>query len=165
MTISVENLSKDSLRKEFGKKPNEYYKVDLFDREGFKRHTCKTCAKNFWAITETESCGDSSHTQYAFFKEKPKQVRYVDFWKEFAGFFKKNGHTEVDRYSVVSRWRRDLYFTIASIQDFQRIENGKMGFEYPENPLVVPQICLRFNDIENVGVTGRHFTAFTMAGQ
>ena len=40
-----------------------------------------------------------------------------------------------------------------------------MSFEYPANPLVVPQICLRFSDIENVGVTGRHFTSFTMAGQ
>ncbi len=165
MTISVDNLSKDSLRKEFGRNPNEYYKVDLFDKEGFKRHTCKTCGKNFWSINETESCGDSSHTEYTFFKEKPRQIKYTDFWKEFAGFFKKNRHAEVERYPVVSRWRKDLYFTIASIQDFQRIENGKMGFEYSENPLIVPQICLRFNDIENVGVTGRHFTAFTMAGQ
>jgi len=71
----------------------------------------------------------------------------------------------VKRYPVVSRWRQDLYFTIAGIQDFQRIENGFMGFEYSSNPLVVPQMCLRFNDIENVGVTGSHFTSFMMANQ
>ena len=65
----------------------------------------------------------------------------------------------------MSRWRQDLYFTIASIQDFQRIENGAMSFEYTANPLIVPQTCLRFSDIENVGVTGRHFTSFMMAGQ
>ncbi|MEM0149907.1 MAG: alanine--tRNA ligase, partial [Candidatus Micrarchaeaceae archaeon] len=68
-------------------------------------------------------------------------------------------------YPVVSRWRQDLYFTIASIQDFQRIENGRISFEYSSNPLIVPQMCMRFNDIQNVGVTGRHLTSFMMAGQ
>jgi len=165
MNIQSDQLNKSSLRKEFAKNPSEYYKVALFDREGFKRQTCKICGKNFWSIKDTDSCGDSSHTEYSFFKEKPKPIKYVDFWKDFAIFFKKNGHEEVERYPVVSRWRQDLYFTIASIQDFQRIENGKMGFEYSSNPLIVPQVCLRFSDIENVGVTGRHFTAFTMAGQ
>ncbi|MDE1834630.1 MAG: alanine--tRNA ligase, partial [Candidatus Micrarchaeota archaeon] len=165
MIPKADRLSKDSLRAEFAKKPNEYYKVKLFDEEGFVRHTCRVCKKNFWSITDTDLCGDSSHTEYTFFKDKPKPVKYDEFWRGFADFFKKNGHAEVARYPVVSRWRRDLYFTIASIQDFQRIENGKMSFEYPSNPLIVPQVCLRFSDIENVGVTGRHFTGFTMAGQ
>jgi len=31
--------------------------------------------------------------------------------------------------------------------------------------LVVPQTCLRFKDLENVGVTGRHFSSFCMIGQ
>ncbi|MDP2717239.1 MAG: alanine--tRNA ligase-related protein, partial [Candidatus Micrarchaeota archaeon] len=66
---------------------------------------------------------------------------------------------------VVSRWRDDLPFTIASIVDFQRLEHGKVVFEYPANPLMVPQICLRFPDIANIGVTGRHFSSFMMAGQ
>jgi alanyl-tRNA synthetase len=43
--------------------------------------------------------------------------------------------------------------------------NGKIVFEIPKNPLVVPQMCLRFNDIENVGLTGRHYTSFCMVGQ
>ncbi len=163
--IDPKDLNKPSLRKEFAKKPEEYYAVELFKREGFSRHTCKICAKNFWATEETQSCKDSSHTQYSFFREKPRPIRYCDFWNDFAGFFKRNGHEEVKRYPVVSRWRQDLYFTIASIQDFQRIENGKMGFEYSANPLIVPQVCLRFSDIQNVGVTGRHFTGFTMGGQ
>ncbi|HXW12844.1 MAG TPA: alanine--tRNA ligase-related protein, partial [Nitrososphaeraceae archaeon] len=41
----------------------------------------------------------------------------------------------------------------------------KIVFEIPKNPLVVPQMCLRFNDIENVGLTGRHYTSFCMVGQ
>ena len=42
---------------------------------------------------------------------------------------------------------------------------NKVVFELPSNPLLVPQIDLRFNDIENVGLTGRHYTGFCMIGQ
>ncbi len=158
-------LSKRSLGDEFSKDADRYYRVELFKREGFSRRTCTACKKHFWSVAERERCDDSSHTEYSFFKERPVKIGYAEFWRKFADFFKANGHTEIKRYPVVSRWRKDLYFTIASIQDFQRIEAGKMGFEYAANPLVVPQICLRFGDIENVGVTGRHFTGFMMAGQ
>jgi len=71
----------------------------------------------------------------------------------------------VNRYPVVCRWRDDLYFTIASIVNFQRVMGSKVVFEFPANPLVVPQTCLRFKDLENVGVTGRHFSSFCMIGQ
>ncbi len=158
-------MSKDSLRKEFGNDYKNYYSVKLFEQEGFTRKKCKICGKNFWSIEDRDICGEPAHKPYSFFKEKPNSISYSDFWRKFADFFKKNGHEVVDRYPVVSRWRQDLYFTIASIQDFQRIENGKMSFEYGANPLIVPQICLRFGDIANVGVTGRHFTSFMMAGQ
>ncbi|MFH1447860.1 MAG: alanine--tRNA ligase [Candidatus Micrarchaeota archaeon] len=156
-------LSKDILRKEFAKDYGKHYKVDIFEKEGFTRKTCK-CGKSFWS-TGKEDCGDSAHTQYSFFKSGNKKDTYASFWKRYAAFWKKNGHQVIKRYPVVSRWRPDLYFTMASIQDFQRIEGGRMVFEYPANPLVVPQMSLRFNDIANVGVTGRHFTCFMMAGQ
>ncbi len=158
-------LDKESLRKEFSKNYKDYYSTKLFDEMGFNRHTCRICGRNFWSINERDTCEDASHTEYSFFKAKKKDISYTEMWKKFSNFFKKNGHEEIGRYPVVSRWRRDLFFTIASIQDFQRIENGIMGFEYSANPLVVPQICLRFGDIENTGVTGRHFTSFMMAGQ
>ncbi|MEM3839177.1 MAG: alanine--tRNA ligase [Candidatus Micrarchaeaceae archaeon] len=166
ITIEIKGqLSKERLREEFSKNANLYYKVNIFEEEGFTRKQCKICKKYFWSIGEREVCEDSSHTEYTFFKKKPVDIGYTEFWSKFAEFFKKNGHAEIKKYPVVSRWRKDLYFTIASIQDFQRIEAGEMGFEYSANPLIVPQICLRFGDIENVGVTGRHFTGFMMAGQ
>ncbi|MDE1847253.1 MAG: alanine--tRNA ligase [Candidatus Micrarchaeota archaeon] len=163
MIPKVSKLDKPSLRVEFSKNYEEYYSTKLFGKEGFARYKCAECGRNFWSARKRERCGE--HEPYTFFKQKPVKISYVDFWRMYADFFKKNGHKEIPRYPVVSRWRQDLYFTIASIQDFQRIENGNMGFEYPENPLVVPQICLRFSDIENVGVTGKHFTGFMMAGQ
>ncbi len=163
--LNLTKLDKGELRKEFGKDYKSYYSTELFEQEGFERRVCKVCGKNFWSIEERDKCEDPEHTPYSFFKEKPRPIGYVEFWKKFAKFFGDNGHAVIDRYPVVSRWRQDLYFTIASIQDFQRIENGAMAFEYSANPLIVPQICLRFLDIENVGVTGRHFTSFMMAGQ
>ncbi len=155
--------NKEYLREEFSKHYEKYYSTKLFDEKGFKRRKCKICGRYFWSISDRDVCGD--HEPYSFFKEKPIRTTYEEFWEKFDSFFRKNGHKVIKRYPVVSRWRQDLYFTIASIQDFQRIENGKMEFEYSENPLIVPQICLRFTDIENVGVTGRHFTGFMMAGQ
>ncbi|MEM3791590.1 MAG: alanine--tRNA ligase [Candidatus Micrarchaeaceae archaeon] len=158
-------LTKDSLRKEFSKKYKEFYDNEMFREKGFTRKQCRICKRFFWSLEDRDVCDDPSHTKYSFFKERAESVDYVEFWKKFAGAFKASGHALIDRYPVVSRWRQDLYFTIAGIQDFQRIENGKMEFEYPANPLMVPQICLRFSDIENVGITGRHFTSFMMANQ
>ncbi|MGC8651673.1 MAG: alanine--tRNA ligase [Candidatus Micrarchaeia archaeon] len=159
-------LSKDSLREEFSKEPDKYYSTNLFKEQGFMRKKCKICGKNFWtADPDRELCGDPSHEPYSFMKEKPKSVSYAEFWKRFSKLFGDAGHAIIESYPVVSRWRQDLYFTIAGIQDFQRIENGVMSFEYPANPLLVPQMCLRFNDIPNTGVTGRHFTSFMMANQ
>jgi alanyl-tRNA synthetase len=165
LQVNQKEISKDKLRAEFSKNPEKYYSTETFKEKGFKRQKCSICGKWFWAIAETNNCGDSSHTPYSFFKEKPERISYTDFWKKFSGFFRRNGHAIIKRYPVVSRWRQDLYFTIAGIQDFQRIENGLMSFEYSANPLLVPQPCLRFKDIENVGVTGNHFTTFVMANQ
>ncbi|OIO27261.1 alanine--tRNA ligase [Candidatus Micrarchaeota archaeon CG1_02_55_22] len=158
-------LSKDFLRKKFAAEYDSFYKVKLFEDEGFERKNCSKCGKGFWTASGKDECGDSSHTPYSFFRDKPRRESYADFWKKFSDFFAKRGHEITPRYPVISRWRDDLYFTIASIVDFQRLENGKTVFEYPANPLVVPQICLRFNDIANVGITGRHFSCFMMAGQ
>ncbi len=158
-------LSKDSLKKHFSANYNEFYNVPLFDREGFLRKVCSICGKGFWTAGNKETCGDSSHDKYTFFRKTPRNETYASFWRKTADFWKRNNHDVIDRYPVLSRWRDDLPFTIASIVDFQRLEAGKVVFEYSSNPLFVPQMCLRFPDIANVGVTGRHFTCFMMAGQ
>ena len=158
-------MEKQSLLSLFSSNPDKYYKVSLFDDIGFKRQNCKLCGKYFWSIKDKESCPE--HENYSFIGDPPTQKRldFVNAWKELSSFFNKNNHEIIQRYPVVCRWREDLYFTIASIVDFQRVMNGKIVFEIPKNPLVVPQMCLRFNDIENVGLTGRHYTSFCMIGQ
>jgi alanyl-tRNA synthetase len=158
-------MEKQSLLSLFSSNPNKYYKVSLFDEKGFKRQSCKLCGKFFWSINDRQSCPE--HDNYSFIGDPPtsKRLDFVNTWKELSSFFRKNNHQIIKRYPVVCRWREDLYYTIASIVDFQRIMNGKIVFEIPKNPLVVPQMCLRFNDIENVGLTGRHYTSFCMVGQ
>ena len=150
----------------FSSNPDRYYKVSLFDKEGFVRKKCGKCAKFFWTLdTARNFCPD--HENYSFIGKPPtnKHLDYVNAWKETEKFFRTHDHEIVRRYPVVCRWREDLYFTIASIVDFQRVVGNKVVFELPANPLVVPQMCLRFNDIENVGLSGRHYTGFCMIGQ
>jgi len=82
----------------------------------------------------------------------------------FLSFFEERGHTRIKPYPVAARWRDDLYFTHASIIDFQPyVTNGIVP--PPANPLVISQPCIRFVDVDNVGPTfGRHLTIFEMGG-
>jgi len=161
-------MDKKEILSKFSADPERYYKVKLFDDERFERKSCATCKRFYWTIDENRvNCPDHSDDTYSFIGNPPttKRFDYTQAWKEVESFFVKNGHTSVNRYPVVCRWRDDLYFTIASIVDFQRVMGSKVVFEFPANPLVVPQTCLRFKDLENVGVTGRHFSSFCMIGQ
>ncbi|HEX2014807.1 MAG TPA: alanine--tRNA ligase, partial [Nitrososphaera sp.] len=159
-------MGKKELAALFSSNPDRYYRVELFDKAGFARHKCSKCQKFFWTLDDGKQfCPD--HENYSFIGQPPtsKRLDYVSAWKETEKYFQSNGHAIVRRYPVVCRWRDDLYFTIASIVDFQRVIGDKVVFELPANPLVVPQMCLRFNDIENVGLSGRHYTGFCMIGQ
>lgn len=63
----------------------------------------------------------------------------------------------------MSRWRNDVDFTAAGIYCFQPYcVTGEM--DAPANPLICPQFCVRFNDLDNIGVTGRHYSGFIMIG-
>ncbi|MEO9365889.1 MULTISPECIES: alanine--tRNA ligase [Candidatus Nitrosocaldus] len=158
-------MSKEELLARFSSEPDRYYRVSLFDDLGFKRQQCSVCNAYFWALNDRERCPNCE--PYGFIGNPPtsKRLDYIEAWKAVEDFFIKNGHTSVKRYPVVCRWRDDLFFTVASIVDFQRVIGGKVVFELPANPLIVPQMCLRFNDIENVGRTGKHYTSFCMIGQ
>ncbi|MFB5605878.1 MAG: alanine--tRNA ligase-related protein, partial [Nitrosarchaeum sp.] len=161
-------MDKKEILKEFSSDSDRYYKVKLFEEQGFVRKSCLKCKRFFWTLDSDRGlCPDDAEDTYSFIGDPPttKRFDYTQAWKEVEKFFVKNGHTSVSRYPVVCRWRDDLYFTIASIVDFQRVMGSKVVFEFPANPLIVPQTCLRFKDLENVGVTGRHFSSFCMIGQ
>ena len=161
-------MDKAEILAKFSAEPDKYYKVKLFEEQGYQRKACGKCGRFFWTIDENRNnCPEDSEDTYSFIGDPPtlKRFDYSQAWNEVESFFVKNGHTSVNRYPVVCRWRDDLYFTIASVVDFQRIMGSKVVFEFPANPILVPQPCLRFKDLENVGVTGRHFSSFCMIGQ
>lgn len=160
-------LDKAAVRKIF---TPDKYQVKLFKEKGFTRKVCGKCGKPYWTLGDNPVCGDPSCVgEYRFLGKKRGNWDFNQTIDKWCGFFEKNGHTRIAEYPVVSRWRDDMDFTIASIADFQPwVLNGTV--DPPANPLVVPQPCLRFsgrgfNDIDNVGRTGRHFTLFIMGGQ
>ncbi|QQG48479.1 MAG: alanine--tRNA ligase [archaeon] len=162
------NEKKEALKSKFSSDYKRYYLVDLFKREGFVRKKCQNCGRFFWTLVQDRRlCDEPPCSPYSFIGNPitKKKLGRTELWRTAARYFKENGHHIVNRYPVVSRWRPDLYFTVASIIDFQRIEAGKVIFQLPVNPLLVPQVCLRFNDIPSVGVSGKHGTSFVMMGQ
>ncbi len=160
------DVDKNELRKRFSKEWKRHYQIDSLVKKGYKRQQCKKCGRNFWSINERELCGDAACIGFEFIGNTPvkKKLGYIDTWKVIEKYFTKHAHGYVKPYPTVARWRDDLYFTIASINDFQPyVVNGEL--EPPHNPLIVPQPCIRFPDLANVGVTGSHYTNFVMVGQ
>jgi len=163
--------SDKEIKKEFkakaSKDPDKYYATSVLKNEGFHRRHCKKCGTYFWSIVDEEACGNPACSGgFRFIGNTPakKKLNYIGVWKEFSSLFKKWGYTPIKRYPVVARWREDTDFVQASIYDFQPyVVSGEV--EPPANPLVVPQMCLRFNDIDNIGITGAHYCAFVMIGQ
>ena len=79
----------------------------------------------------------------------------------FLDFFEKRGHTRVEPYPIIARWRDDIHLTIASIADFQpHVTSGQVP--PPANPLGISQPCIRLTDVAAVGRSGRHLSTFEM---
>ncbi|MFP4197522.1 MAG: alanine--tRNA ligase [Methanomassiliicoccales archaeon] len=139
------------------------FDLDFFGQNDFYRRRCPKCGRHFWTQGEWGTCGEPPCEEYTFIGNSPmkRSLGPHETREAFLGFFEENGHGIVDRYPIVARWRDDVFFTQASIYDFQPwVINGVE--EPPFNPLAISQTCVRFNDIDNVGKTGRHMTFFEM---
>ncbi|MEK6874919.1 MAG: alanine--tRNA ligase [Nanoarchaeota archaeon] len=154
----------------FWKNPEKYYATDVLKEEGFIRGICTICKKPFWSTESNRKfCGDPSCSPgeaFSFIGKSPAKepLDYIDVWKRFAKMFKQFGYTPIARYPVVARWNPTMEYTNASIAAFQPfVISGEVL--PPANPLVIPQFCLRFGDIDNVGITESHMTGFVMIGQ
>ena len=141
----------------------EEYQLEYFKTHGLTRNTCKKCGAAFWTRQpERDICGDAPCETYNFIGSPVFRKHSVDEMREaFLSFFERNNHTRIDRYPVVARWRDDIYLTIASIADFQPYVTGGV-VPPPANPLTISQPCIRLNDLDSVGRSGRHLTLFEM---
>ncbi len=136
----------------------------MFKEEGWIRKRCPKCGKFFWTLDpDRETCGDPPCDEYGFIGKPgiPRKYTLDEMREAFLGFFERHGHGRVKRYPVLPRWRDDVLLVGASIMDFQPwVISGEA--DPPANPLTISQPSIRFTDIDNVGITGRHFTIFEM---
>ena len=151
---------------EFRRDFEKYYPVKTMQKLGLVRKTCVKCGKPFWtADVKREICGDSFCVGgYTFIGKKvAKDLGYKGYYDAYVKYYKKFNYVPIKRYPVVARWYDKLYFVAAGVNMFQPyVVAGEVP---PPAPAVLEdQFCLRFNDIDNVGITGRHYTGFIMTG-
>ncbi|HWQ20678.1 MAG TPA: alanine--tRNA ligase, partial [Methanotrichaceae archaeon] len=140
------------------------YRLDYFADEGFHRKKCVSCGKFFWTRNESrKTCGDPPCDPYTFIGAPvfDREHGLDEMREHYLSYFEARGHTRIQRYPVVARWRDDIYLTIASIADFQPfVTSGQVP--PPANPLTISQPCIRLDDLDSVGRSGRHLTTFEM---
>jgi len=138
--------------------------LDFFVDEGFQRKKCEKCGKFFWTRNEARNtCGDPPCDAYTFIGAPvfAREHGLDEMREHYLNYFQSRGHARIARYPVVARWRDDIYLTIASIADFQPfVTSGQVP--PPANPLTISQPCIRLDDLDSVGRSGRHLTTFEM---
>ncbi|MFD1565290.1 alanine--tRNA ligase [Haloarchaeobius amylolyticus] len=143
----------------------EEYRLEYFEEEGFERKECPKCGAHFWTRDhDRETCGEPPCEEYGFIDNSGFDDEYSleEMRETFLSYFEDHDHERIEPYPVAAnRWRDDVLLTQASIYDFQPlVTSGETP--PPANPLTVSQPCIRMQDIDNVGKTGRHTMAFEM---
>ncbi|WP_324664754.1 alanine--tRNA ligase [Haloarcula sediminis] len=143
---------------------DEAYQLDYFDEAGFHRQECAECGDMFWSRADRDTCGEPPCAEYDFIDNPGFDEEYAlgEMREAFLSFFEERDHERIDPYPVAAnRWRDDVLLTQASIYDFQPLVTSGTT-PPPANPLCISQPCIRMQDIDNVGKTGRHTMAFEM---
>ena len=143
---------------------DEAYQLDYFETAGFHRQECTACGDMFWSRAERATCGEPPCAEYGFIDNPgfDRQFSLAEMREAFLSFFEERDHSRIDPYPVAAnRWRDDVLLTQASIYDFQPLVTSGTT-PPPANPLCISQPCIRMQDIDNVGKTGRHTMAFEM---
>ncbi|RLG23029.1 alanine--tRNA ligase [Methanosarcinales archaeon] len=143
---------------------DDEYDLNYFKEHDFVRKKCSKCGKFFWTQDEKrKTCGDAPCDPYSFIDNPmfSKPFTISEMREYYLSFFEKKNHKRIERYPVVARWRDDIYLTIASIADFQPFVTSGL-VPPPANPLTISQPCIRLDDLDSVGMSGRHLTLFEM---
>ncbi len=139
------------------------FQLNFFSENNFNRRICSSCGKFFWTKdSQRNTCGDPPCDSYTFiFNPAGKKGFTIEEAREaFLNYFSRD-HKRIKPYPVVPRWRSDVLLVNASIYDFQpHVTSGIVS--PPGNPLVMSQPSIRMNDLDLVGISGRHLTSFEM---
>ncbi|MFX1481288.1 MAG: alanine--tRNA ligase, partial [Promethearchaeota archaeon] len=150
------------------KNPDKYFPTKELRKLGYIRKHCECCGTYFWTVhKDRKVCGEpicSGGFQVTVNNPSKVKLSFIGVWEKIVEILEPRGYIPIKRYPCVARWNPTSEFTIASISAFQPyVITGEV--EPPAKKLIIPQFCLRFNDIENVGVTSSHNTGFVMIGQ
>jgi len=144
---------------------DEAYQLEYFEEEGYHRLECPSCGDTFWTLdADRETCGEPPCAEYSFIDNAAFDDEYSleEMREAFLSYFEQQGHERIEPYPVAAnRWRDDVLLTQASVYDFQPLVTSGTT-PPPANPLTISQPCIRMQDIDNVGKTGRHTMAFEM---
>ena len=159
---------KKVFKKITSKNPDEYFPTLKLRNLGYMRKQCESCQAFFWTTNEERKvCGDPACSGgFQVVKDNPSKVKlsFIEVWEKIVEILEPRGYKPIKRYPCVARWNPTSEFTIASISAFQPyVVSGEV--EPPAKKLIIPQFCLRFNDIQNVGLTSAHACGFVMIGQ
>ncbi|MGM0470111.1 MAG: alanine--tRNA ligase [Promethearchaeati archaeon] len=159
---------KTVFKKIASKNPDAYFPTKELRNLGYMRKQCVSCGTFFWTThKERKVCGDpacSGGFDVVINNPTSEKLSYIGVWEKIVEILEPRGYVPIKRYPCVARWNPTSEFTIASISAFQPyVITGEE--EPPAKKLLIPQFCLRFNDIENVGITSAHCTGFVMIGQ
>jgi len=159
---------KEEIKEEASKNPEKFFAIDVLKEKNFHRSQCQNCGLYFWSYNKNrEVCGEPECGDgYTFINNSPTEetFSYTEAWEIFKEHMTDRGYKPIDRYPVIARWRENVEFVGGSIYNFQPyVVSGEA--EPPAPELIVPQPSLRFNDIDNVGITGRHYVLHNHIGQ
>ena len=166
--IQSDKEIKKAFKEIASKNPDKYFPTKELRNLGYMRKQCEHCGTFFWTqLKKRTFCGDPVCSGgFQVIEKNPARIKlsYIGVWEKMIELLEPRGYVPINRYPCVARWNPTSEFTIASISAFQPyVITGEV--EPPAKKLIIPQFCLRFNDIENVGLTGAHLCGFTMIGQ
>ncbi|MBT3407510.1 alanine--tRNA ligase [Candidatus Woesearchaeota archaeon] len=146
----------------------QFYPAKFLTSEGYHRNICIKTGLPFWSTDPNRKIsGDPQAGVISEFigkKNTKENLSFIDVWNNFKTIFEQKNYTAINRYPTVARWNPTMEFTNSSIAAFQPyVISGEV--KPPANPLIIPQFCVRFPDLDNVGISGQHCTGFIMIGQ
>ncbi len=143
---------------------SDHYELAFFEQNGFERRICTSCGSGFWTLDpQRDGCGDPPCQEYTFIGDPITKDAYElgPMRDRFLSYLEASSHTKVRPQPVVARWREDIFLNIASISNYQPHVTSGIS-PPPANPLAVSQPCIRLDDVDSVGRSGRHLTMFEM---
>ena len=70
-------MDKEEILSKFSADPVKYYKVKLFEEQGFERKSCAKCGRFFWTMDSNRNyCPEDSDDTYSFIGNPPTKKRF-----------------------------------------------------------------------------------------